>query len=287
MFKPLLRHPVAEMSHSHSPIAVDWDAAFQDYPRNPRGLPPMVIESGEYCLRFASSREELDALLKLRFDVYNLELGEGLEESCAIQRDVDIFDVQCHHLWVQHKESGECVGTYRLQTAEMAQAGCDFYSDQEFCLEEMPVRMREEAVEVGRACIGRAHRNGQVLQLLWKGLANYLVWNDKRYLFGACSLPSQDAAVGMALYRKLSEGGYLNPSLRIEPRPGWSCRNSGSEQTESAEAPDTPRLLRGYLSLGGFICGEPALDRAFKTIDYLVVLDIEAMPPGMFRRFLA
>ncbi len=266
-------------------VAVDFDAAFQDYPRNAKGLPPMAIESGEYCLRFAASHTELDALLKLRFDVYNLEMGEGLEESSQTQRDMDIFDVQCHHLWVQHKSSGECVGTYRLQTADMAQAGFDFYTDQEFCLEEMPARIRDEAVEVGRACIGRAHRNGQVLQLLWKGLANYLVWNDKRYLFGACSLPSQDAAIGMALYRKLVEGGFLNPTLKIEPRASWSCRTE--EPVPETAAPETPRLLRGYLSLGGHICGEPALDKSFKTIDYFVLLDTEAMPPGMFRRFLA
>lgn len=265
---------------------VDFEVAFRNYPPHAKGVPPVTIESGEYRLRFAATRAELDALLKLRFDVYNLEMGEGLEESHLTQRDVDIFDIQCHHLFVQHKESGECVGTYRLQTAAMAQAGCDFYTDQEFCLEELPLRIREEAVEVGRACIGRAHRNGQVLQLLWKGLANYLVWNEKRYLFGACSLPGQDTDAGMALYRKLVEGGFLNPTLRIEPRQGWFCRASEMER-EDVVAPETPRLLRGYLSLGGSICGEPALDRIFKTIDFLVLLDIEAMPPGMFRRFLA
>ncbi len=177
----------------------------------------------------------------------------------------------------------ECKGTYRLQTAEMAQSGCDFYTDQEFCLEEMPARIRDEAVEAGRACIGRAHRNGQVLQFLWKGVAQYMLWNEKRYLFGACSLSSQDPAAGMALYRKLSEAGCLHPTLRIDPRRGGSCRGSGSSR--EVETPAVPRLLRGYLSLGASLCGEPCLDRAFKTIDFLVLLDIEAMPPGMFRRF--
>lgn len=261
------------------------DKTFNHYPLFPQGIPPMVIESGEYRLRFAASKSELDALLKLRFDIYNLEMGEGLDDSYQTQRDVDAYDAQCHHLYVEYKASGECVGTYRLQTAEMAQTGCDFYTDQEFCLEELPGRIREEAVEVGRACIGRAHRNGQVLQLLWKGLANYLVWNGKRYLFGACSLPSQDPAEGMTLYRKLVESGCLHPTLRIDPRRGWSCRVSGS--SKEVPVPEIPRLLRGYLSLGATLCGEPALDRSFKTIDFLVLLDIEAMPPGMFRRFLA
>jgi putative hemolysin len=260
--------------------------AFGRYPPHPRGLPPMVLERGEYRLRFASTREELDALLKLRFDVYNLELGEGLEASEKTGRDIDAFDAQCHHLAVEHKESGECVGTYRLQTAAMAAEGGGFYTDQEFRVAEIPESILAEAVEVGRACIGRAHRNGQVLQLLWKGLANYLMWNEKRYLFGACSLSSQDPAEGTALYRELSASGCLHPTLRIEPRSGWECALEGAIPL-SQTVPETPRLLKGYLNLGGHVCGEPALDRAFKTIDYLVLLDVEAMPPGLFRRFLS
>jgi putative hemolysin len=266
------------------PLALE--AAFGDYPRHSRRIPPMVLGRGEYSLHFATTPEELDALLKLRFDVYNLELGEGLEESQRTGRDADAFDAQCHHLIVRHKESGECVGTYRLQTAAMATEGAGFYTDQEFCVGEIPGAIRAEAVEVGRACIGRAHRNGQVLQLLWKGLAHYLQWNEKRWLFGACSLSSQDPAEGIALYRELSATGCLHPTLRIEPRSGWECRVSDAIPL-SQPVPEIPRLLKGYLNLGGSVCGEPALDRAFKTIDYLVLLDIEAMPPGLFRRFLS
>ena len=273
-------------NQSIAPSIDDFEIVFRNYPRNAEALPPVVIESGEYCLRFASSPAELNAILKLRFDVYNLEMGEGLKESYLTQRDADVFDTQCHHIYVQHKASGACVGTYRLQTAAMAGLGCGFYTGQEFCLERLPPQIQDEAVEVGRACIGRAHRKGQVLQLLWKGLANYLVWNKKRYLFGACSLPGQDKDAGMALYGKLTEEGFLNPALRIEPRPGWFCRTS-ELMGDEVIPPPVPRLLQGYLSLGGSICGEPALDRSFNTIDFLVLLDTEAMPPGIFRRFLA
>jgi len=37
------------------------------------------MREGKYAVRFAKSREELDAVLRLRFEVFNLELGEGLE----------------------------------------------------------------------------------------------------------------------------------------------------------------------------------------------------------------
>jgi putative hemolysin len=266
--------------------ATSGETMFADYPRHAPGIPPLVLERGDYRLHFAATPEELDEILRLRYDVYNLEMGEGLDESARTGRDVDAFDAQCHHLLVRHALSGECVGTYRLQTAAMARSGCGFYTDQEFRIAELPESVREEAVEVGRACIGRAHRNGQVLQLLWKGLANYLLWNGKRYLFGACSLASQDPAEGLMLYRELSANGHLHPAIRLEPRAGWECRIVGSLPL-IARTPEMPRLLQGYLNLGGSVCGEPALDRAFKTIDYLVLLDAETMPPGVFRRFLS
>lgn len=277
-----------DLTHTHATAIPTRtaEATFADYPRHAEGIPPMILERGDYRLHFASSPAELDEILHLRYDVFNLEMGLGLQESGHAALDLDAFDAQCHHLLVRHKGSGECVGTYRLQTAAMAGAGCGFYTDQEFRITELPASIREEAVEVGRACIGRAHRNGQVLHLLWKGLAHYLLWNGKRFLFGACSLASQDAREGQLLYRELSANGHLHPEIRIDPRAGWECRTEAPLPL-IARVPQTPRLLQGYLNLGGSVCSEPALDRAFKTIDYLVLLDVEAMPLATLRRFVS
>jgi putative hemolysin len=54
-----------------------------------------------------------------------------------------------------------------------------------------------------------------------------------------------------------------------------------------AVLPEVPRLFQGYLNLGGLVCGEPALDRHFKTIDFLVMVDTHEMPAGVYRKFLA
>jgi len=40
-----------------------------------------------------------------------------------------------------------------------------------------------------------------------------------------------------------------------------------------AETPRIPKLLRAYLTVGAKICGPPALDRQFKTLDFLTLLD--------------
>jgi putative hemolysin len=47
-----------------------------------------------------------------------------------------------------------------------------------------------------------------------------------------------------------------------------------------------PKLLRAYLTLGAKICGAPALDRQFGTIDFLTLLDLETLSPAARGRFL-
>jgi putative hemolysin len=47
-----------------------------------------------------------------------------------------------------------------------------------------------------------------------------------------------------------------------------------------------PKLLRAYLTLGAKICGPPALDRQFKTIDFLTLLDLETMPLLARQKFM-
>ena len=49
-------------------------------------------EGRRYEVRFARNAEELDAIQRLRFEVFNLELGEGLASSFESGRDVDEFD---------------------------------------------------------------------------------------------------------------------------------------------------------------------------------------------------
>lgn len=266
--------------------ARDITLPIRDYPCNPGGIPPLRLESGEYLLRFARDGRDLDEVCGLRFRVYNLELREGLDSSYRTLRDFDEFDAQCHHLVVEHRATGALVGTYRIQTGSMAMLRLGFYSGQEFDLDGFPREFLDQCVEVGRACIDSGHRNGRVLQLLWRGLARYLDWNGKRYLFGCCSLTSQDPGEGCTLLDRLTAQGRIHPTLVVKPRPGYLCLAEASASTGAPQA-RLPRLFEGYLNLGGLVCGEPALDRRFKTIDFLVVVDTREMPQGMYRKMLS
>jgi putative hemolysin len=49
---------------------------------------------------------------------------------------------------------------------------------------------------------------------------------------------------------------------------------------------ELPRLFGMYLSMGARVCSEPAIDRAFGTIDYLVLFDLADLDDRGRRRFL-
>lgn len=230
------------------------------------------IGDSRYAVRFAATPQELDAVLKLRFEVFNLELGEGLDSSFATMRDEDEFDAQCHHLLIWEKSGGAVIATYRMQTREMAQAARGFYSQGEFDLGALPEAVLDASVEVGRACIAKAHRNGRVLFLLWKGIARYLLAMRKRYLFGCCSLTSQDPAEGKQVMDYLVDMALVWENFSVPPQPGFVCYPAGFEAPANPDV-RLPRLFRIYLDYGARVCGPPAIDRAFKTIDYLVLLD--------------
>ncbi|HSE97438.1 MAG TPA: GNAT family N-acyltransferase [Blastocatellia bacterium] len=256
----------------------------QAYPSNWSYLPKAEIREGRYLLRFARSRRELDAVLKLRFEVFNLELGEGLESSFQTGRDLDEFDLACHHLIVLETGRDEIIGTYRVQTGEMAKSARGFYSDGEFDLSLLPDDVLDQSVELGRACIAREHRNTQVLFLLWKGIAAYMLHNRKRYLFGCCSLTSQDPREGLAVMKTIEQAGQMHTGLKVASRAGYECIAESNGAEKGGEA-DIPRLFRTYLRFGAKVCSPPAIDRLFKTIDFLVIFDAADMDAHSQRVF--
>ncbi len=246
------------------------DAAI--FPPHAAQIPREVHDEGGYRVRFARTHEELDRLLRLRFEVFNLELEEGLETSHLTGRDQDAFDLHCHHLIVEDRKTGEIIGTYRMQAADTAPERAGLYTATEFDLARLPGHVVSTGIEIGRACIHAEHRKQRVLFALWKGLATYMRHNRKRYLFGCCSLTSQDPADGLIAWEWLRRGGHLDPEQRVGPLPGFECR--GPAPSEAAvSAFRIPALFGTYLRYASTVAGPPAIDRLFKTIDFFVVCD--------------
>ena len=241
----------------------------------------LVSSPAHYATRLARDAGDIRAAQALRFEVFNVELNEGLEQSFATGLDEDPFDAVCDHLIVEHLPSKSIVGTYRLQTSANAASNLGYYSAQEFEFHVFEP-LRNEIVELGRACVHIEHRNLVVLGLLWKGIAGYAKSRGARFLLGCNSITSQDPAVGASAYSELCRKHLAPPQWRTRPKPEYDCPlNCLSEESGKIR-----KLLRAYLSVGAKISGPPALDRQFKTIDFLTLLDLEALPPAARQRFL-
>ncbi len=237
--------------------------------------PPPATE--QYRISLAENDETVREAQRLRFEVFNLEMDEGLDQSVASGLDQDEFDPVCDHLIVELVATGEVIGTYRLQTGSTAREHFGYYSEREFVFEPFE-QFRDEILELGRACVAKDHRNLAVLGLLWKGLARYARHNQSRFMIGCSSLSSRNPADGPALYDWLPSRWIAPEPFRTLPHPDLICEDGESP----TDPPKVPRLMRGYLLQGAQVCGPPALDRSFGTIDFLTIMDVRNIPIRYF-----
>jgi putative hemolysin len=238
------------------------------------------LEAGAYVARLALTEQERKDTYRLRFVVFNLELNEGLQSAYVDGYDKDKFDDVCDHLIVEEKATGEIVGTYRIQMGDVAGCHFGYYSEQEFDFTPYEP-MRSQIVELGRACIRRDHRSPEVLNLLWRGIARYSLMNGGRYMMGCCSLTSQNPDEGYAVHDSL-KNWMVEGALQTEAKGEFRM----PERTCAASEERAPKLLRAYLTIGAKICSGPAIDREFKTIDFLTLLDLQTLHPRVAARFL-
>ena len=255
-----------------------------------QGAPRVHAEVGNYLLRTAESQQDLDAACRLRFRVFNVELGEGLESSYDTGLDQDRFDAVCEHLLVEDRQSRKVVGTYRMQSGLTAARNMGYYSEQEFVLAPYEP-LRPGILELGRAAVDREHRTSEVLTLLWRGIAQYANAMGLRYLLGCSSMNSNNPAEGWQMYRQL-ERYRVSPEFETVPTAAYACPREEQGSDSQPGSPDgeanpikIPKLLKTYLVLGSRIAAAPAWDREFHTIDFLTLCDIESLVPAARERF--
>jgi L-ornithine Nalpha-acyltransferase len=164
---------------------------------------------GRFAAKIALTELEAGAAMRLRFEAFNKELREGLQESYLTGMDRDRYDEHCTHLIVYDMSNGMVVGTYRLMSGSVAQRTVGYYSETEFDLSGIK-RIPGEKLELGRSRVHRDYRNSAVLGLLWKGIAAYVEKHRVIHLFGCASLHTYDPAEVSMVY------GYLNLFHRAE-----------------------------------------------------------------------
>ncbi|MGC1906014.1 MAG: GNAT family N-acyltransferase [Candidatus Acidiferrum sp.] len=239
-----------------------------------------ITSSPSFSVSLAQTVADLTECQRLRYLVFNRELGEGLASSERTGLDRDRFDWVCDHLMVRDISTGILVGTYRMQTGYRAQGNLGYYSEQLFDFAAFEP-IRGEMLELGRACVHTDYRTTGALSMLWKGIASYAALCNARYMIGCSSITSQNENEGIALYHALSEKYLATESFRTQPKIQHRCLASEFVRTP----PEPPRLFCAYLDLSARLCGPPAIDREFGTIDFLTLLDLQSIPPRLRTRF--
>ncbi len=254
--------------------------------------PSVLAEKDQFLIKVADSDKEIEMAQRLRFEVFSLEQGKQLAVGQHGQLDRDEFDDYCLHLIVIEKKSGLIVGTYRMHPGVVASSGIGFYSSREYHIKGLE-KISENTIEVGRSCVSPEYRNGAVVALLWAGIAEILKRSKLRYLLGCVSLETTEPAVGWALYEHFKERNNLCDVLLATPTEKFLLPPAAADKVQELLNNRRqllhliPPLFKGYLRLGVGICGAPALDKEFGSIDFLVLLDHSRLPEKYFKHFCA
>ncbi len=222
---------------------------------------------------FACSDRCVEEVQRLRYEVFNLELGEGLVRSTLTGLDTDEYDAQMTHLVLLDPATGHVVGTYRIQTASEALRHRGLYSASLFDLSALEPYFRR-TIELGRACLAKDYRTLHAILTLWTGLGVFMNLFDQQYLFGCCSLTTQDPDDGWRAMKTIRAKGFIHKDLHLVPRPERTCGDPAREfEPDLGDAIPLPKLFKTYMRLGARVMSQPAIDREFGTVDFLVILD--------------
>jgi putative hemolysin len=240
---------------------------------------PVHVTAASLELRVAESAAEIEAAQALRYRVFYEELNaKPTPEMSALRRDFDSFDPYCDHLIIIDRDKGEgaagIIATYRLMRREQAGRRGQFYSIDEYDISAL-VNYRGGILELGRSCVDPAYRTKAAMQLMWKGIADYILHYNIGVLFGCASFPGTDPEAHKVALSYLYHRHLAPVEYRARALPGrYVSMNMMplSEIDEKRAFVSLPPLIKGYLRLGGFVGDGAVVDPQFGTVDVSVVV---------------
>ena len=243
-----------------------------------------IYENGDFITKIADTKEEIEQVYRLRFEVFNLELGEGLDSSYSSGVDKDELDEQFVHLVVIDKNINKVVASYRIQDYKMAQQGQGFYSAQRFDFSNFPIEIQQQSIEVSRACISRNCRSSRVFFLLWQGLAIVLANSKMRYFFGCSSVSSTNPQDANGLVKLFDTMAVNHADIHLKTRSEFYCKYE--KQKIDISQVTLPQIFNIYLRFQCLVCSDPCFDEPFKTITFLILHDTHKLPTRTVDLFL-
>ncbi|HYB09366.1 MAG TPA: GNAT family N-acyltransferase [Alphaproteobacteria bacterium] len=247
--------------------------------RNARAAPDEVTRVSNLEVRLAADRAEIEAAMALRYRVFYQEMSARPTPEIEARRlDFDRYDEVCDHLLVIDNDrigvAERVVGTYRLIRRGAASKVGQFYSEDEYDISQL----REypgEILELGRSCVDANYRTRGTMQLLWKGIADYVWRHEVALMFGCGSLPGTDVQAHASALTYLYHFHLAPPGLRARAVPEryveMRVLDPAGINPKRALA-ELPPLIKGYLRIGGFVGDGAVIDHQFNTTDVLILV---------------
>ncbi len=247
--------------------------------------PQLSPDTPQFIVRLADSERDILSAQRLRYRVFVEELGgDGAMVDHAARLERDEFDAVDDHLILVDPARDAAgiehvVGVYRLLTGARASSFGRFYCDSEYDLTPLR-RSGRTLLELGRSCVGAAHRGGAAMFLLWNGLAQYVLDHGIDVMFGVASFHGTDPDALKTPLSWLHHNHLAPAALRVRALP----QVFQSMDMVPREALDRraamlamPPLIKAYLRLGGFVGEGAVIDSAFNTTDVFLMMDTAAM----------
>lgn len=232
------------------------------------------LSQARYAARFASCDADILEAQKLRYRAFRG--GEGI--------DADEFDPLCRHVLVEDRRTGGVVACFRLLPVR-GDGIDDSYAAQFYDLTTL-ARYEGRMVEMGRFCIAPGETDPTILRVAWAAMTAYVDETGTDMLFGCSSFHGCEAeayhdAFAMLRDRHLAPKRWL-PKVKA-PQVFRFARRLRRKPDLKRAMRTMPPLLRGYLSMGGWVSDHAVIDRDMGTLHVFTGLEIKAIPPTRAR----
>ncbi|MDC0456552.1 GNAT family N-acetyltransferase [Alphaproteobacteria bacterium] len=253
------------------------------------------IEFGNFTIKLVEKKSELKKAQALRYSIfYKEKKAKPSIPKKILALDYDKVDKFADHLIIIDKGStapkNRIVGTYRLVRGNMSNNFGGFYTSSEFNLSKiLNAYKNSQILELGRSCVHKDYRNGTVMNLLWKAIAEYVKLYDINIILGCVSFSGTDIMKFSNELLYLRENFSLPDDLSVEslddnvyPVYRKTITNINNLKTFAK----LPPLLKGYLRVGGKVSDSFYVDYSFNTIDLCVVVKTDNIDKKYKKKFL-
>lgn len=250
---------------------------------------PSYARHGSIEVRLARSFKEIKNAQRLRYQIFYDEMSARPDWKMRMtRRDIDAYDPVCDHLLVidhDRAKGRQIIGTYRMLRQEVADRHMGFYSSGEYDLAPLvsekfrqQIGQGKQLLELGRSCVHPDYRANATIQLLWKGIAEYLKDHNIGYIFGCASFEGTDPQEFREALAYLYHHHMVPDDFRVralsERHVEMNMCPAQSLDAKSARRA-LPALIKGYLRLGCFVGDGAVIDHQFGTTDVFILLPVE------------